>query len=249
MITVAPDYYRDFHCIADKCRHSCCVGWEIEVDPGTLPRFLNDPFVSPHIACDAEGNAQIALLEGDRCPFLRADGLCEMIVRNGEDSLCGICRDHPRFRSFWTGRVELGLGLVCEEAARLILGRDKPTSLVVIDDDGEHEQLPPDEEWLLEQREQLIDNIEAEGPIARFTEYLMYRHLPDALYDGLVEERMRFIDDSIDEIKSLWAKTSGTLEELIEIVRVWSYNTEYDDEVIPARLEAYRRENDAKRSK
>ena len=29
---IAPAYYRDFKCIASACRHSCCVGWEIDVD-------------------------------------------------------------------------------------------------------------------------------------------------------------------------------------------------------------------------
>ena len=34
-----PRYYSDFKCIADKCRHSCCVGWEIDVDERTLVRY------------------------------------------------------------------------------------------------------------------------------------------------------------------------------------------------------------------
>ena len=28
----APKYYKKFKCIADKCQHSCCVGWEIDID-------------------------------------------------------------------------------------------------------------------------------------------------------------------------------------------------------------------------
>ena len=31
----APGYYKRFACIASKCRHSCCVGWEIDIDPET----------------------------------------------------------------------------------------------------------------------------------------------------------------------------------------------------------------------
>ena len=27
---VYPDYYPKFHCLAQRCRHSCCIGWEIE---------------------------------------------------------------------------------------------------------------------------------------------------------------------------------------------------------------------------
>lgn len=28
----APDYYPAFRCIASKCGHTCCAGWEIDVD-------------------------------------------------------------------------------------------------------------------------------------------------------------------------------------------------------------------------
>ena len=28
----APEYYKQFQCIADKCTHSCCIGWEIDID-------------------------------------------------------------------------------------------------------------------------------------------------------------------------------------------------------------------------
>ena len=31
-----PDYLNSFKCIADKCRHSCCIGWEIDIDKNTL---------------------------------------------------------------------------------------------------------------------------------------------------------------------------------------------------------------------
>ena len=33
MKIIAPNYYPAFRCIADKCRHSCCIGWEIDIDP------------------------------------------------------------------------------------------------------------------------------------------------------------------------------------------------------------------------
>lgn len=36
MKLIAPEYYTKFHCIADKCRHSCCVGWGIAIDPDKL---------------------------------------------------------------------------------------------------------------------------------------------------------------------------------------------------------------------
>ena len=32
MLYTIPDYYKEFQCIADQCEHSCCIGWEIDVD-------------------------------------------------------------------------------------------------------------------------------------------------------------------------------------------------------------------------
>ena len=35
----APSYYKKFKCIADKCEHSCCIGWEIDIDEETLEKY------------------------------------------------------------------------------------------------------------------------------------------------------------------------------------------------------------------
>ncbi|MBQ8600344.1 MAG: flagellin lysine-N-methylase [Clostridia bacterium] len=116
MKIITPDYYQNFKCIADRCRHSCCIGWEIEVDPLTLGRYQSIPDVRTHIT--PEGT--IALV-GERCPFLNERGLCNIICTYGEEALCRICTDHPRFRNFYSDRIEVGLGLCCEAAAELIL--------------------------------------------------------------------------------------------------------------------------------
>jgi hypothetical protein len=39
MKLVAPDYYEKFKCIADKCKHSCCIGWEIDIDEDTMDLY------------------------------------------------------------------------------------------------------------------------------------------------------------------------------------------------------------------
>lgn len=133
MITYFPDYYKDFHCIADKCRHTCCAGWEIDVDDDALERFLSDPSIAPHIS----GNS-ITLDSSERCPFLREDGLCKMILEHGEDFLCDICTEHPRFYNEYEDYTEGGIGLVCEEACRIILDKQEDFTLIP------HKELPID---------------------------------------------------------------------------------------------------------
>lgn len=154
---IYPDYYKDFHCIAGACRHSCCIGWEIDVDEDSLAHFLAEegPLgdrLRANIAQE-DGCAHFILGEEERCPFLQADGLCEIILQRGEGALCQICADHPRFRSFFTGRTEIGLGLCCEAAAELILSRREPMRLVA---EGDCPDLPEDEQALLTLRTRLI---------------------------------------------------------------------------------------------
>ena len=119
----APAYYKRFRCIADRCEHSCCIGWEIDVDKETLKKYqkLESPYAS--IIRDSiamEDTPHFRLGECDRCPHLDGRGLCKIILNEGEDCLCDICREHPRFYNF-TDVAEVGLGMSCPEAARLLL--------------------------------------------------------------------------------------------------------------------------------
>ena len=131
MKTITPNYYENFKCIADRCRHSCCIGWEIDIDPDTLERYSRvsgDLGARLHREIDTEHNC-FRLDAQERCPFLNKAGLCDIITELGEDALCDICADHPRFRNYFSEHVEMGIGLCCEEAARLILTQREPFSL------------------------------------------------------------------------------------------------------------------------
>lgn len=164
MKTYVPDYYPEFACIAGKCRHSCCVGWEIDIDEDSLARFRQaQGEIGLRLRRDiveTEDGAFFRLKEHDRCPFLNDENLCDLIIALGEESLCQICADHPRFRSFFADRTEMGLGLCCEEAARLILTRTEKTKLMLWEDDGEDDLPDEDEQELLLVRKALIDAVQ-----------------------------------------------------------------------------------------
>jgi len=93
MKTLVPDYYMEFKCIADRCRHTCCQGWEVEIDEESLSRFEKIPDIAAKIEIGEDNHFR--LLENEVCPFLRADGLCEMIVKYGEQMLGQTCTDPP----------------------------------------------------------------------------------------------------------------------------------------------------------
>ena len=157
--TYVPDYYPKFHCIAGKCRHSCCIGWEIDIDDDTYEyyRQIPDKFgLMDGISTDG-GTPHFVLTHGDRCPFLNNANLCEVIINLGEGALCQICDDHPRYRNFYSDRTEIGLGLCCEAAGKLILSRTEKMALVELENDIEDEFISDEDEVFFNFRGRIFD--------------------------------------------------------------------------------------------
>ena len=124
MIFRAPKFFYSFKCLADKCTDSCCAGWEIPIDDESYYKYkLNRSELGEKLRASIsdDGGAHFELLPNGRCPFLCDTGLCEIINKLGEDALCDICREHPRYYSATGEITEGGLGLACIGAAELIL--------------------------------------------------------------------------------------------------------------------------------
>ncbi len=140
----APDYYKDFTCIADKCRHSCCVGWEIAIDSATLKKYeeLDGAYGDSIRKSISYSDGPCFSLKSDgRCPHLTDKGLCKIITEYSEDCLCDICRNHPRFYNNTSHGVEVGLGMSCEEACRIILSSDYSSVVEIGTVEAECEQI------------------------------------------------------------------------------------------------------------
>lgn len=138
MLYIFPHYYRQFQCIASECRDTCCAGWEIMIDEGSLERYrkVKGPF----------GNRlhnSINWKEGSfkqyhyRCAFLDEDNLCDIYREMGPEHLCRTCRRYPRHIEEFEGVREVSLCLSCVEAAKLILGCKEPVRFFAKEDDRE----------------------------------------------------------------------------------------------------------------
>ena len=126
----APRYYKNFKCIADKCKNSCCIGWEIDIDKTTLEKYkkLKNGYGATIMSTvSMEETPHFVLSTCERCPHLDENGLCKIIINEGEEYLSDICREHPRFYNY-TSVCEVGLGISCEEAARVILSSPEYSS-------------------------------------------------------------------------------------------------------------------------
>lgn len=117
MYQTRSDDYAAFRCLAGACPQTCCAAWEIVVDPDAQDAYLRlqHPLAAKLrrvLRVDSEGDTYFAQTDG-RCPFLCADGLCELQRTLGEQSLCRTCRDFPRWEVLLCDRVERGLSPAC----------------------------------------------------------------------------------------------------------------------------------------
>lgn len=156
MDSYSPSYCRSFRCLADRCKANCCIGWEIGIDPDTaaLYRSAQGDFGDRLRANISDDNCFI--LQNDRCPFLNEQNLCDILLHCGETALCDICRMHPRYFNWFSDRKEGGIGLSCEEAARLILTTDRVGYIREETDDAPEEADEQKLSLLLRVREQMF---------------------------------------------------------------------------------------------
>ena len=141
MLSIFPKFYKNFLCKADKCKHSCCKGWEIDIDEETAGKYLA---MTGELGAEIRRNIGknedsyfFKLTEDERCPFLQKNGLCKIILNIGEENICEICTMHPRFFTMLDDVELCGVGLSCEKTCELLLGDEK--DLVFYIEDTEEE--------------------------------------------------------------------------------------------------------------
>ena len=160
-----PDFYNEFKCIASACSDSCCIGWEVDIDPFTMSIYENTEgeFGEVLRANIAHDECDHFILKGERCPFLNDKNLCEIFINMGEDKLCDICSDHPRFYEWFGDRTEKGLGLCCEEVCRLLFEKEDKLCFITEENDDEDEDMELEQELykhLLNERQNIFDLIQ-----------------------------------------------------------------------------------------
>lgn len=138
MKTIVPDFYLQFACKADKCQHTCCAGWQIDIDAVTYAKYQQLPGkLGADLRRDTykdEQGAHFRMREDGRCPFLREDGFCRVIREAGEDYLGNICAMHPRFFGYYNGFELAGTGLSCEKTCELLLQSNDELKFLLLDD-------------------------------------------------------------------------------------------------------------------
>ncbi len=209
----APKYYNEFKCTADKCKHSCCIDWQICIDEETLSKYkkLNDV---KNTIIECEDGVCFELDGNGRCPHLNGKGLCNIIISHGEDYLSEICSNHPRFFNHISeARIEAGIGIVCEEACRLILEDENLFSLSLVEefeDDYSNSEKFSGEFNPLPYRDKIISQIEAFN--GSFDEKLDFLHSTYKTCEIYPDEWInRYL--SLEILDSEWPKLLKAVQE------------------------------------
>ncbi len=171
MILRVPEYYDEFSCIASRCKDSCCAGWEIDIDDESYEyyRSVEGPFgdrLRESMFVAEDGGYRFKLKGPKRCAMLNDNNLCDLYTALGEEALCEVCTEYPRF-SLVYGQVEQkALSLSCEEVGRILFGRTEPEQLIDIElpgdceDDEEDPQYVAFMEWVQKEAVAILQNRE-----------------------------------------------------------------------------------------
>lgn len=193
MIWCEPSYMKEFRCTADKCSDTCCAGWEIVLDDDALERYeqTEGSFgkrLRREIKRDGE-EAYFALTPKKRCPFLDEHNLCDIYRELGEEALCDICTEHPRFYNWVGDYTEKGLGLCCEEAERLMFAAKAPLYFEFHGDTEDEEGISEDLKVLLQIRGEAFSILQdREEDIAkRMQKFLAYMEKVQYALEGQEE--------------------------------------------------------------
>ncbi len=195
MILRMPSYCKNFKCTAEKCTDNCCIGWEIDIDPSSAEYYksVGGTFGERLRKDIAFGEVCSFKMNSERCAFLNDRNLCDIIINLGEDALCQICRDHPRYFEWYSAVKEGGVGLCCEEGARLILSQKEKFSTydTPCDDEGEEGYDEDLYDYLLFAREQIIYMLENENlPLGvRLSSVLSFAHKVQENTDNFCYEK------------------------------------------------------------
>lgn len=188
-----PAYIRNFQCTASACQDTCCAGWEIVLDEEALDRYrmVQGDFgkqLKKEIRTE-DGESYFALTADKRCPFLDGQGLCDIYKNLGEEALCDICTEHPRFYNWVGDYTEKGLGLCCEEAERLLFKEKEPLRFHCTEPE-EGEEISEDLRVLLQLRDEAFAILQDRTmPLKeRMTVFKGFMHKVQCALDGEDEE-------------------------------------------------------------
>lgn len=221
--------YDKFKCIADKCKFTCCEGWDISIDLDTYSKWksIDDKNFFNGIkvrSCGREKEYLIDKETNESCLFLDNKGLCNIVKEKGDEYLSLTCRTFPRIENVFGSIKEVSLSCACPEVVEIISKIDGKIDMDNYEVDNLYEDLLE-----LKIRENIIniinrDNLELDKKLIlsfqmllnildndEFTEDLLFREFDNFKDNKYLQEFINAYDsieinkyEAIEEINNLF---------------------------------------------
>ncbi|WP_297517619.1 flagellin lysine-N-methylase [uncultured Clostridium sp.] len=230
--------YNDFKCTADKCRHTCCMGWQINIDDKTYKKYEDSTYLKKDMSLnfikgrnEEEGDIiSMKLTKDGFCTFLQKDFLCELHSKCGEDFLCDTCRIYPRGINVVGKVIEKHLYSSCPAMVEgFLLNNDKLT-FEMLENDYDKEEIDKTIEFESEIEEQLFKEIRGFTIEALQSDYISF------------EEKFIVIGLAYSNFDPLM--TNREFEEVRRLIAIYTEMIE-DSSIIP-QMEATSMHNEIK---
>lgn len=119
--------YDKFKCTADKCKFTCCDGWDVSIDADIYNKWEKDNCsqILSNIKVEKSENGMGYFINKENhepCPFLDKQGLCNIVKNHGEEYISSTCQKFPRVENKFEDRREFSLSCACPEVVEIISG-------------------------------------------------------------------------------------------------------------------------------
>lgn len=227
-----PKYMEDFVCIGPECKDTCCAGWDINIDESTYNKYENskgqlrelvkDKYIINKGKEDSFNYGMMLIKNGNKCPFLNNNMLCDIHSNCGEVNLSITCKRYPRVFNIVDDIYEKSGLASCEEICiKAFLNKEKMEFVEA------EEELDED---ALEIR-RIIDTDAFEGTESLLQYFWDIRVISISIMQCrafTIEERFNILRNFYEKIQELNYK--GKFSELEEILEEYS-NEDIDYEI------------------
>ncbi|MGL5085426.1 MAG: flagellin lysine-N-methylase, partial [Clostridium sp.] len=221
--------YDKFKCTADKCKFTCCSGWDVSIDADTYNKWENEKDKFDYILNKVKVKVKkygskteyfMGKETVEDCPFLDKEGLCQIVKSSGEDCLSLTCGRFPRIENIFGDRKELSLSCACPEVVEIMGSIDGKIDIISEKDDNLKNHLLE-----LRIREGIINIINQEKFSLEYKLIISFEMLLTILEDKNLKEdnllekiekynKREYIEKNADKYKEIDFKIDESIEEI-----------------------------------
>lgn len=227
-----PDYYNKFHCLAGDCPDTCCRDWEVDVDDDTFYYYkVQEGELGAKLGSflREEGELKYIPMKKDGfCPFLTEGKLCELCCRLGEEGMCQVCQEYPRYYMGIGHYEQIDLSLSCMEVGRLLFTGAGPIRYEKSEDEEEPWETLSDKEQekleeILKLRDAMVASLQQEDEAGEPCICILPGEEADQTLLGILPE-LEILDAESGRILKEIEENYGTIRE-----REPEFRRQYED--------------------